>query len=206
MRRPIPFALGLSALALLATQAPALAQQQQQQRPDPQGERLTAVATLQNTQGQPVGQVVFTQYPGGVVLTGELENLPPGWHGIHVHETGACTPDFKAAGGHYNPTGVGHGFNEGDGPHAGDLPNIHVHEDGTNRFEMMTQGFSLAGGRIAAAEATAASGTPPTLFDQDGSAVIIHAQPDDYVTDPAGSSGDRIACGVIQRPGQLPGR
>jgi len=162
------------------------------------GDRATATAQLQDAKGGDVGTVTLTQYKGGVVLRGDLKNLPGGggWHAIHVHENGTCTPDFKAAGGHFNPTDVGHGLDEGDMAHAGDLPNFHAGEDGTAMFEMMTTRLSLSDDAEVAVSGVQGA---PTVFDENGSAIVIHAKADDYATDPAGDSGDRIACGVIEK-------
>lgn len=102
-------------------------------------------------------------------------------------KTGQCdTPDFKSAGGHYNPTGNQHGWGNPEGHHAGDLPNAHVHEDGRLAIEYFTNAVTLGEGNT-------------TLFDGDGSAIVMHAGADDYQTDPAGDAGARIACGVIEK-------
>ncbi len=168
-----------------------------------QNAQATAQAQLEDTQGKDAGTVTFGQFHGTVVLRGELRGLPPGWHAIHVHETGACTPDFEAAGDHFNPAGARHGMDEAP-PHAGDLPNIFAAEDGTARFEFVTRQFALGAPATAAAaqgsgQATPAASTPPSLFDGDGAAIVVHEKADDYRTDPSGESGGRIACGVIER-------
>lgn len=182
----------LAATAALWIAGPASAQQPggtQQQggsqaRPQSATSAPTHAATLVDTNGNRVGSVTVAQYPAGVFIHGELQGLPPGWHGFHIHEKGACSPGFDAAGGHYNPGGAKHGLNESP-MHAGDLPNIHVHGDGSARFEFVTQQVSIGGGAA-------------DLMDQDGSSFVIHSGPDDYVTNPAGNSGTRIACGVIK--------
>lgn len=156
-----------------------------------------AAAELRDARGAPVGLIALTEHPGGVIVHGELWGLKPGWHGVHIHETGACSPSFEAAGGHFAPDGNPHGLQPG-GPHAGDLPNFWTSEDGTARFEAVSTLFSLSGpGRIAAAGES--DSARPGLFDADGAAVIVHDEPDDYLTEPAGESGDRIACGEIVR-------
>lgn len=145
-----------------------------------------ASAAMQDPQGKAMGTLTLTQQPGGVVIRGELDGLPPGWHAIHIHAAGKCAPDFAAAGGHFNPAGVKHGL-AGKEPHAGDLPNVFADERGHARFETFTHGVTLA------------DGAANSLFGPNGTAFIIHAKGDDYVTDPAGASGDRIACGVVKK-------
>ena len=145
----------------------------------------TASAALKDAKGKDLGTVTLTQKPGGVVVRGELQGLPPGWHAIHIHAAGKCEPDFAAAGGHFNPNTVKHGLT-GNQPHAGDLPNIFADQQGNAKFEAFTHGVSTSDGAN-------------SLFGGDGTAIIVHAGADDYVTDPAGASGDRIACGVIKK-------
>jgi Cu-Zn family superoxide dismutase len=117
-----------------------------------------------------------------------------GEHGLHIHETGECTaPDFSSAGGHFNPTDAEHGLLQPDGPHAGDLPNIWIEADGSADYTVTTNLITLEPGD---GQRPAQMGDR-SLFDSDGSAVVLHAGPDDYITDPAGDSGDRLACGVI---------
>lgn len=145
-----------------------------------------------------VGTATFDEEDGTVTISVFVENLEPGDHGIHIHEIGICDPDadprYSTAGGHYNPTGASHG----PGPqgsatpaegaaesHAGDLGNITVGEDGTGTLDVTTDRVSLQ------------TDAENTLADDDGSALVIHANPDDLQTDPSGESGDRIACGVI---------
>ncbi|HYG86409.1 MAG TPA: superoxide dismutase family protein [Azospirillum sp.] len=145
-----------------------------------------ATATMKDTKGQNLGKITLTQHPFGVVLRGELDGLPPGWHAIHIHAAGKCEPDFAAAGPHFNPANVKHGL-AGKEPHAGDLPNFYVDERGHGRFEAMTPGVTMR------------DGAPNSVFGPNGTAIIVHAKSDDYATDPAGDSGDRIACGVIRK-------
>jgi len=110
-----------------------------------------------------------------------------GQHGFHIHEVGKCTPPaFLSAGGHFNPTGAKHGLLDPDGPHAGDLPNLWIEADGSADYTVTTNLITLGPGKR-------------SVFDKNGSALLIHTGPDDYITDPAGDSGDRIACGVITR-------
>ena len=147
-----------------------------------------AAAELVNTDGKAIGQATFEQTPGGVLLFVKVTGLPPGPHGIHLHGTGRCAPDFKAAKGHINPHKRAHGLRNPDGPDNGDLPNLYVAADGTGAAEFYTTRVSVADGKRA-----------PALLDADGSAVIIHANPDDHMTQPIGGAGSRIACGVVER-------
>jgi Cu-Zn family superoxide dismutase len=148
---------------------------------------IGVTAVMKGADGADHGSVTFTQTEAGVLITAELAGLPPGVHGFHLHETGACEPDFKAAGGHYNPTGAEHGYMMVGGPHAGDLPNIHVPDSGDLTIEVFDPNVTLE------------EGAPETLFDADGTAVVIHAGADDYKSQPSGDSGDRIACGVVAK-------
>jgi Cu-Zn family superoxide dismutase len=113
-----------------------------------------------------------------------VNGISAGLHGIHIHAVGACSPDFLASGGHHNPLGATHGLDSPTGAHAGDLPNLVVNEAGVGHLDATSDRASLSNG-------------PTTIFDDDGSALIIHAGPDDQVTNPTGNSGGRIACGVI---------
>ena len=144
-----------------------------------------AVADLVGADGQPRGQVTLTEGPNGVLVQVRAANLTVGEHGFHIHETGECAPDFSAAGGHYNPGGAGHGLMHPEGPHAGDLPNIHAGATGSARADVFTDAVTLA------------EGADNTLFDADGSAIIVHESPDSYGAE-AGAGG-REACGVIER-------
>ena len=150
---------------------------------------LTAGAELAGPDGQIVGRATLEETPfGGVLITLSVEGLEPGSHGFHIHETGRCeAPDFTSAGGHYAPRGNAHGLRTAWGHHGGDLPNLHVAEDGTARTERLASGVTLR------------ADAPHTLFDADGSAIVLHAGPDDYVSQPSGAAGARVACGVIQR-------
>lgn len=146
-----------------------------------------AAAEMVNTDGKVIGEVTFEQAPGGVLLFVKVTGLPPGPHGIHLHSVGGCTPDFKAAKGHINPDKRAHGLRNPDGPDNGDLPNLYVAADGTGMAEFYTTLVSVTDGKRA-----------PALLDADGSAVIIHANPDDHMTQPIGGAGGRIACGVVK--------
>jgi Cu-Zn family superoxide dismutase len=145
----------------------------------------TATAELKDGKGQKVGDALLEQTPHGVLITLDLSRLPPGTHAFHIHETGKCEPPFKTAGGHFNPTGRKHGIKSEAGEHSGDLPNLTVGEDGRAKVQFV------------AADVTLRMGEKNSLFDADGSALVIHAGVDDHKTDPAGAAGDRIACGVV---------
>ena len=146
-----------------------------------------AGADIINTEGAIIGKATFEQAPSGVLMFVDITGLPPGAHGIHLHSTGACAPDFKAAKGHINPYGAKHGLRHLKGPDNGDLPNLHVADDGSVKAAFFTTRVSVEEGDM------------PALLDEDGSAVIIHDQPDDHVTQPIGGAGGRIGCGVIEK-------
>ena len=152
---------------------------------------LTAEAVLASPDGAAIGAVRFRQTPSGVLVMAELEGLPPGGHAFVIHEFGACTPDFEAAGDHFNPTGAEHGFihptwRRGDSAetHGGDLPNIYAASDGTARADFFTEGITLD------------EGPGHSVFDEDGSAIIVHELPDAY-GETESDTGARLACGVI---------
>jgi Cu-Zn family superoxide dismutase len=143
-----------------------------------------AHAVLKDKDGKDVGVVILTAVPTGVLLDVDLTAVPPGTHAFHIHAVGKCAPpDFKSAGGHFNPEEDKHGLMSNAGPHAGDLPNIHVPESGKLRIEVLNQMVNLNMG----------------VLDKDGSAIVIHEGADDYKTDPDGAAGPRIACGVITK-------
>jgi Cu-Zn family superoxide dismutase len=141
-----------------------------------------------DAEGRPVGEAVLQSGQGpGVLLKLHLTKVPPGIHGLHIHTTGRCdAPTFASAGGHFNPTNRRHGFLNPNGAHAGDLPNIEVPSNLQYSADYFVPEVTLQPG-------------PRSLMDADGSAVVIHAGRDDYETDPAGDSGDRLACGPIVR-------
>lgn len=147
------------------------------------GQRATAA--IAGPDGTPMGAVTLEQGPNGVLVSADVSGLTPGAHGFHIHDVGACTPDFSAAGSHFAPSGHGHGFMYGDDQHAGDLPNLYAASDGSARADVFTSKITLA------------ADADTTVFDADGSAIIIHAQPDSYGAEPG--AGDRVACGVIER-------
>lgn len=145
----------------------------------------TAKAPLKDAAGKDVGTVDLVQTPHGVLLKMSLKGIAPGEHAFHVHAVGKCEAPFTSAGGHFNPGSKKHGMSAADGAHAGDMPNLHVPANGELVIEVANPAITLA------------KGQPNSVFDADGSAVIIHAGADDYKTDPTGNAGDRIACGVI---------
>jgi superoxide dismutase, Cu-Zn family len=149
----------------------------------------SATAQLEDSDGNPVGSAEFVEGPNGLTITVNLQPgqqaVTPGEHGIHVHMVGSITPDFEAAGEHFNPTNAQHGFNNPQGPHGGDLENIIVNEDGSASYQTLAPLLTLSGGENA-------------LLDSDGSALVIHQNADDYQTDPSGESGDPVAAGVIR--------
>ena len=151
-------------------------------------EAPTAMATFINLEGTEVGSVTLAQGDGTVAVTGELTGITPGLHGFHFHETGDCDASaaFESAGKHFNPTAHQHGLENPEGPHAGDLPNVEAVAEGGVAVDLTTDLISLT------------EGDPAYVFDADGTALVIHAGPDDNVTDPSGNSGDRVACAVIE--------
>lgn len=179
MRR-ILVILGLALVALLSL-TPAIGAQ---------GER--AGGTLVDGTGRAIGSVQLEQLASGVridVTFQGLDVIKPGEHGIHLHAVGKCDgPDFTTAGGHFNPTGKQHGTRNPAGAHAGDLPNLVVGPSTATQ-----SGYAYT---ATAPDVTLSAG-PTSLFDADGTALVIHAGPDDYMTDPAGNSGGRIACAAL---------
>ena len=147
---------------------------------------MQANADLKNAQGDAVGRVTLTETPHGVLMHASLMGLPEGTHAFHIHQTGACAPPFTSAGGHFNPTTKQHGIENAMGMHAGDLPNVQVPADGKLTFDVLAPGVTLGAG-------------PNSLLKQGGTAIVMHASADDYTSDPAGSAGARIACGVVAK-------
>jgi superoxide dismutase, Cu-Zn family len=143
-----------------------------------------ATAVLKDAKGNEVGKAELTATPSGVLISLNMSAVPAGEHAFHIHAVGKCEPpDFKSAGPHFNPDEKKHGLMNAEGPHAGDMPNLHVPGDGKIQVEVLEPMVTL--NKMA------------PLLDQDGSALVIHADVDDYVSDPAGNAGDRIACGVV---------
>ena len=144
----------------------------------------TARAALKDQAGKDVGTVDLIQTQAGVLLKLSVKGLPAGEHAFHVHAVGKCEAPFTSAGPHFNPENQKHGMMAGHG-HAGDMPNLHIPQSGELAVEVLNTGVTLDKGK------------PTSVFDTDGSAVVVHAGADDYKSDPAGNAGDRIACGVI---------
>lgn len=147
----------------------------------------TATATLKDASGKEVGKADLTETPHGVLLKLSLKGLPAGERAFHIHAVGKCEPPFTSAGGHFNPGGKKHGMAAGDGAHAGDMPNLFIPANRELVVEVANPAITLVEGK------------PNSVFDADGSAIIIHAGADDYKTDPTGNAGDRVACGIIAK-------
>jgi Cu-Zn family superoxide dismutase len=148
-----------------------------------------ATAIMYDLNGAPIGTAELWQDPNGTVSV-EIASLalPAGTHGIHFHEVAKCeggATAFSTAGGHYNPLGKQHGLSNAAGPHAGDAPNVVVPASGFAKVSFTTNRVTLTPGTI-------------SLFDADGSSIVVHANADDQVSQPSGNSGPRIACGVIR--------
>lgn len=145
-----------------------------------------AVAELVGADGKKIGVATFTGGEEGVRVVLHVRGLSPGYHGFHIHGTGKCTaPDFQSAGGHFNPFGKKHGLKSADGAHVGDLPNLLVGPDGVGVAVAMIPMATLGKGQ-------------GSLFQSEGTAVVIHSGADDHTSDPAGNAGKRMACGVIR--------
>lgn len=145
---------------------------------------IRAIAIIGPTSGSIVtGTATFTQSGDQITILIDIQNATPGLHGVHIHETGDCSaPDGTSAGGHWNPTDVGHGKWGSDEFHLGDLGNITVGEDGTGSFELTTDLWEIGTG---------------SDIDVVGTGLIVHADADDFTSQPSGNAGARIGCGVI---------
>ena len=152
---------------------------------EPPSDLTESRAEIRDALGRAMAEATATWSGDRLRVRVAARGLAPGGYGAHVHAVGRCDPPgFESAGGHWNPTGRQHGSQNPQGPHLGDLPNLLVGANGEGSFE-----FGIAGGRL--------NGRDEAMLDEDGAALVIHAYPDDYRTDPSGNSGARIACGVF---------
>jgi Cu-Zn family superoxide dismutase len=138
--------------------------------------------------GQALGEVALTPTRAGSTHVNiKIAGISPGMHAMHFHETGKCEgPDFKSAGGHFNPSGADHGMDMPNGPHAGDMMNIEIAADGTGELTLVNDRLAITAG-----------GALPALMDADGAALIIHEKADDFKSQPSGAAGARIGCALI---------
>ncbi len=182
MRRQIRLGAVTASCGLLAALAGSAGAQQ------PPSVKMIKVKLI-NSKGQPAGKAVLKQKKDGVQVKISLENVPFGEHGVHIHQNAVCdAPDFKSAGGHFNPDGKQHGFQNPEGHHAGDTPsNVSVGEDHRGSATWMLTAVTLQ------------PGAPNSLLSHGGTSLMVHEHADDMKTDPSGNSGNRIACGVIRQ-------
>ena len=158
------------------------------------GPERAARADIRNPDNKVVGEATLLQSNEGVLIKATFTSLPAGKHALHIHETGNCeAPEFKSAGGHFNPEQAKHGLTDPKGPHAGDMPNFTAAKSGETTVEVYNDRVTLE------------EGAENSLLKSGGTALVVHAGQDDYKTDPAGDAGKRIACGVIEatQPGSV---
>ena len=148
----------------------------------------TGQAAIINGAGAEIGKATLTQGATGLLIKVEATGLTPGWHGIHIHATGQCAAPFTSAGAHINHTDpkTPHGLLNAQGPDDGDLPNLYAAADGSAKAEFFTTKARIS-----------QDGPGQWLWDADGSALVIHANPDDHNSQPIGGAGDRVACAVL---------
>ena len=190
----MPFVIAVAAVIALAGCQPQQPEQRAEQptaTPEPMtAQGRVAVASIGPASGSTLtGMATFTESNGTVTLELTLDNASPGPHAVHIHETGDCSaPDASSAGGHWDPTGEEHG-KWGEPPfHLGDIGNVEVGEDGTGSLTMSTDRWSVGDG---------------SESDVVGTSVVVHSGADDFTSQPAGDSGERIGCGVVQIQGAM---
>ena len=145
-----------------------------------------ATAVVRDSAGRELGTLTLTSADSGITVQGSLSGLPQSEYAMHLHTVGSCEPpSFESAGDHWNPTNAQHGSHADGGPHFGDLRNVTAGPDSVAPVRVITAGGQLY--------------NEPALLDADGAAIVLHAGPDDYETQPAGNAGPPIACGVVER-------
>jgi superoxide dismutase, Cu-Zn family len=176
----------LAALALLGA-GPAMAEHHESGH-DMSGADVSA--PIMDASGKEIGMVKLQQTPAGVLVTAHAMGISKGEHGFHFHQKGMCeaSENFTTAGGHFNPGEDMHGLMVEGGPHGGDMPNQYADDSGMMMAEVLNTGISLE------------KDVPNSIWDEDGTALVIHAKSDDYKSQPSGAAGDRVACAVVAKP------